>query len=248
MPSRKGANAEIGVQRGVIGSHRLISKQEKPMDTNLADNPANHSATLPTVLPRKLEGASLRRALNDRVTFSEALQAAGRIVKAYPNGGKDAGEGYIGALAATLAAYPRVTATQCASPVFGVVRVASFLPTVAEIVKWCEKAVEPLYRQADREDRVTAQIDARAMPIDAVTRERVAAGFKSLGEALQRGLKPSPAELEARAEKATNKRARHLRDVVAEWEAAGEPAPTIGGVPISRELLDQLRREREAQD
>lgn len=41
--------------------------------------------------------------------------------------------------------------------------------------------------------------------------------------------------------------AKRLSQVVAEWEAAGERPPLIGGVPVSRELLEQLRMEREAE-
>jgi hypothetical protein len=40
---------------------------------------------------------------------------------------------------------------------------------------------------------------------------------------------------------------KRLSQVVGEWEAAGESPVMIGGIPISRELTEQLRREREAE-
>jgi hypothetical protein len=41
---------------------------------------------------------------------------------------------------------------------------------------------------------------------------------------------------------------RQLRHIVRDWERAGEQPPMIGDIPISRELLEQLAREREARD
>ena len=96
---------------------------------------------------------SVRKALDDRMTFSEAMEAAGRIVDAFPNGGRDATKSYIGALAEILSSYPRQVALACSS-IRGVVRQCHFLPTVADLVAWCEDETEPLRRQHDREVRV----------------------------------------------------------------------------------------------
>lgn len=104
------------------------------------------------------------------MTISEGIEAAGRIIGAYPNGGKDAGKSYIGAIAETLASYPRQTATACADRVNGVTRECKFLPTVSDIVAWCERKTEPLWRTAEREQRIAEQLAAR--DADEVVRDR----------------------------------------------------------------------------
>lgn len=96
------------------------------------------------------------------MTVSEAIEAATRIVDAYPNGGRSAGEGYLGALAAMLGSYPRSVALACSDRVRGVVRACKFLPTPADIVAWCEKETEPLRSRRERELRVSRQLADRA--------------------------------------------------------------------------------------
>ena len=51
----------------------------------------------------------------------------------------------------------------------------------------------------------------------------------------------TPDEIKARA---LAHRSKRLADLVGEWERMGEAPPTIGGIPVSKELLDQLRVER----
>jgi hypothetical protein len=94
----------------------------------------------------------VRQALADRMTLSEALEHVHRLLRGFPNGGANAGDGYIGALAATLGEYPRMVATKCCSPVHGVARETRFLPTVADIVAFCERETAELRRPVDRED------------------------------------------------------------------------------------------------
>ena len=79
------------------------------------------------------------------------------LIRGYPNGGANAGDGYIGALAAVLGQYPRQVALKCADPLRGVSRETKFLPTVADLVAWCEKETEPLRRDVDRENRIAEQ-------------------------------------------------------------------------------------------
>ena len=102
--------------------------------------------------------------------MTEGIEAATRIVDAYPNGGRDAGKGYLGAIAETLASYPRQTATACAHRVNGITRDCKFLPTVSDIVAWCERKTEPLWRTAEREQRIADQLAARTA--DEVVRDR----------------------------------------------------------------------------
>jgi hypothetical protein len=110
--------------------------------------------------PMKRGNSSLQRVLDARMMLSEAIEAATRIVERYPNGGANAGKGYIGALAETLAGYPRQVAVACVG-VKGISAECKFLPTVADVIAWCERAVEPLRRDRDRELRVERQLVER---------------------------------------------------------------------------------------
>ena len=68
------------------------------------------SASLPKNLPRKRGSERLPQVLSDRITLSESIEAVGRIVSCYPNGGSNADKAYIGALAFALSRYPPVIA------------------------------------------------------------------------------------------------------------------------------------------
>ena len=97
--------------------------------------------------------------------LSEAMDLVVKMVGAFPNGGTGAGKGYLGALASILVTYPRSVASQCADPIKGVSRECKFLPTIADIVSWCEKETEEMRRpveRADRDEMLAAQRRARA--------------------------------------------------------------------------------------
>ena len=138
--------------------------------TNSTGDQGKALATSPAAWPRKRESSNVQRGLLDRMTISEGIEAAGRIIGAYPNGGRDAGQSYIGAIAETLASYPRQVATACAARVNGVTRDCKFLPTVSDIVAWCERKTEPLQRTAEREQRIAAQLASRSA--DEIQRDR----------------------------------------------------------------------------
>lgn len=76
-----------------------------------------------------------------------------KLISCYPNGGSQAGDGYIGALAAILVTYPRVVAQLSADPLRGVPRECKFLPTPADVIAWCERETAALRRPVDAEDR-----------------------------------------------------------------------------------------------
>lgn len=130
------------------------------METTSIGNAAKALLTSATASPVKQESSKIRRALDDKMILSEAIEAATAIVGCYPNGGRDAGRSYLGAVAATLASYPRQVAQRCAG-VRGVVQASRFLPTVADVVAWCEAETAPLYRQAEREERIEQQLRDR---------------------------------------------------------------------------------------
>ncbi len=132
------------------------------MDTTPTNgNPEKASGHSAAGLPRKRENRSVQRALSDRMTLSESIEGAARIVDAYPSGGRDAGKGYLGALAATLATYPRCVSEACCDPRRGIVQDSKFMPAIAEVVQWCEKKVKPLYDQERSASRVAQQLAAR---------------------------------------------------------------------------------------
>lgn len=95
------------------------------------------------------------------MTLSEAIEAATKIIGCYPNGGANAGDSYIGALAQILGSYPKSVAIACGNGLTGIVRDCKFLPTVADIVAWCERKTEPLRVQHDRERRIESQLAER---------------------------------------------------------------------------------------
>lgn len=100
-------------------------------------------------------------AYSERMIPSEAIEAVTKMIRGYPNGGANAGASYIGALASVLAQYPRAIAIECADPLRGVARTCKFLPTVADIVSWCEPHFEKMHSTVQREDRIKEQIAAR---------------------------------------------------------------------------------------
>ena len=129
-----------------------------------SDDQGNRLAVWGADLPMKRGAGSMQRALLDRMTVSESVEAATRIVDCYPNGGKGAGKSYLGALAATLANYPRSVSLICADPLRGVVTTSEFLPSVAELVKWLERATIPLWNKAKSETRTAEQVAGREVP------------------------------------------------------------------------------------
>ncbi len=103
----------------------------------------------------------MRRAYTDRMMLSEAIDAAGAMIQGYPNGGANAGKSYIGIIAALLCSYPRGIAIACADPLRGVARETRFLPTVADIVAWCEPRVAALHTSVARDERIEQQLRER---------------------------------------------------------------------------------------
>jgi hypothetical protein len=102
----------------------------------------------------------LQKLLDERISAVEAMQLATRIVASYPNADRT-GEGYLGSLAAILRDYPAFVARQAAELKNGIARYNKFLPTVADLVSYCEGFTEPLRRQADVEARRRAQFADR---------------------------------------------------------------------------------------
>jgi hypothetical protein len=170
------------------------------------------------------------------MTLSEALAAATRIVECYPNPGVKISSSYLGAIAAALQSYPRQVALKCPAEIVGM---CEYLPSVAHIIKYCEGKTTPLYVHHERERRIDKQLaDHNRPPDDAAARARVIKGFAELKELLGGSIQrmpipPNPQETIKAREKAE-------KLVAEDW--GEESAPTIGGIPVSRELVESMKR------
>jgi hypothetical protein len=89
--------------------------------------------------------------------MTEAIVLVRKIIGSYANTDNKIGDSYIGALADVLISYPANIARQSA----GIVRQCKFLPSVAELVDWCEKKAKPLYQHYEQERRVEQQLRER---------------------------------------------------------------------------------------
>lgn len=108
----------------------------------------------------KRDNSSVKRAYDDRMTISEAIEAVGRMIRGYANRGS-ADKGYIGAIAELLCQYPRTVARDCADPLRGVVTTTSYMPTSADIVKWCEPKSSVMRGRVEWEERAERQLQER---------------------------------------------------------------------------------------
>ena len=161
-----------------------------------------------------------------RMTISEAIEAINAIVNCYPNGGKGADDGYIGALASVLVDYPLSISLKAADPRRGVAAASKFLPTVYELIQWLDAEsasgtppprAYPLLEPLEPMDR------GGHLTYDEL-KSKYGDGQGGWGIAIP--TKPARAETVAET-------SRRLDAVRAEW--VGEP-PTLGGIPVSVEL------------
>jgi hypothetical protein len=93
--------------------------------------------------------------------MQEAIVAVGKMLNAYPNARDGVRDGYMGTIAALLCKYPRRIAEQCANPINGVCRETKFLPTVHDVVVWCEKHQGTMSRIVEHERRSQTQFRER---------------------------------------------------------------------------------------
>lgn len=111
-------------------------------------------------LPTDLQKSSVQKALDDRLTFSEATLLAAALLDQFPNA-KNSPDGFIGGIAQVLATYPRSVVSGVTNPVHGIPSDHEFL-SVAALVAWCEKKTEPMRAEGDYEIRVKKQLKERA--------------------------------------------------------------------------------------
>jgi hypothetical protein len=113
-------------------------------------------------LPTRRESSSVRQAYTDHLNLSDAIDLVHQMIQRYPNGGAQAGKGYIGSLAATLCSYPKSVAVACADLLTGVTATRDFLPTPASIIAWCEPRKSEMKQTIDKEEEIIDQLAERA--------------------------------------------------------------------------------------
>lgn len=188
---------------------------------------------------------SVRQALAERLALAEAIEHVGILLAAFPNGGAQASRGYIGALASVLCDYPRIIALKCADPRQGVARETRFLPTVADVVAYCDREKRSLQEIVDRDDYNNAlarERQQRAQHDAAQTEERKSRPTlqqmqERYGDRWGIGQGDSVKGEAERSANAAELRQASQRTVLREYEAAGmEPIVSPDGTLVSLEL------------
>lgn len=193
----------------------------------------------------------MQRELDTRPTPSEAIRIAAELLEQFPN--CKAEDGFIGTLAKILAAQPRSVAMLIVDPLRGLAYREQFL-SIASAAEWCEKQSVPMYQQLSRARRVNQQMvdhnDWRApKPQSLLDAGKAWLERKDCTSKLLTGNDDREVQMrEARSSEALAEvYARRNSEIIKDWESVGQKTPTIGGVPVSAELV-RLVREQEARD
>ena len=203
----------------------------------------------PASSPLTYDAKSLRAALADRMLLSEAIERVGKLLDCWPTGRKGVADGYIGSLAAILTEYPRIVAINCCDVHKGVARETKFLPTIADLVGFCERETEELRGPVDRDDRdamLRRQADERAAEEDRWSKLRPK---RETLEELRAKHGPNWGIKGDTQDKAAAKRA-HLETVQKANDRAlarMEGGEISGGIPITSALLDVMRAKKAAE-
>ena len=105
--------------------------------------------------------SKVKTLLDERLPLSELIGIAGKIVACYPNGGRNAGDSYIGALAQALSCYPACIIRRAHRVPGGIPSECRMLPSVADIIAWCERETEPMRIQVHVDERRAQQLADR---------------------------------------------------------------------------------------
>jgi hypothetical protein len=185
-----------------------------------------------------LNNANVQRAFSERVTLSEAVRLAGNLLGCYPNGDKPA-QSYLGAIAEILQQYPRFIAED----IRAVARECKFLPTVADVVAWCERRYEAARKPLDRQGQAVAMFKGRAedealqvaralRPTLAQMQEQYGADWGIKGSTADRIANERKRQAAAKITDEANAAAIAAMDKAYDWNTAAK-----GYTPILAELL-----------
>jgi hypothetical protein len=133
--------------------------------------------SVPTDLQTRSEKSSLRTALDDRLSFSDAAILAGDLIGLFPST-KNITDGFIGALANIFLQYPKQVVLKCVDPLHGLAVDVKFL-NISDLVAWCEKKTAPMRESYDRQERVKKQTKETEDWLDRKPSERL----KAMGRA-----------------------------------------------------------------
>lgn len=97
--------------------------------------------------------------LDSRVTLSDALAIAGKIIASYP--GRKVEDSYIGAIADALMSYPAAVVHRAHKVPGGIPACVDHMPNVTDVIAWCESETAPLRRQVAYEQRIKQQLAER---------------------------------------------------------------------------------------
>lgn len=84
----------------------------------------------------------------------------GDLLAQFPTVRADMSDGFVGALASVLMAYPRQVVLKITNPLSGLASEIKFI-SISDVVAWCERHTKPLREDRTREKRIAEQLAAR---------------------------------------------------------------------------------------
>lgn len=166
-----------------------------------------------------------------------AIKTIGIILSSYPSASRQEGiENFYKLAVESLSEFPPAILDALANPRSGIVTQSSFVPSIAELRKFCQREMEAQYRRSAQEDRAEARrlYSKISDPVtDPAERERMKKKFRELLADLDPGKRRSDAGVLMTREEYRAKTEADL-DLLAQ-AAASNPPP-----PLSEELKKKL--------
>lgn len=217
------------------------------------DDQTKASAIVPSGLPNLRDPQSVRVALTDRLSLSEAISVVGQMLRGYPNG-QQVPDSYIGALAEVLAQYPRCVASYAGDFVRGVPRETRFLPTPADLIVWLEREVAHLRQIVQRDDEHQALIRQQQARAEQAEKAEAARAARPTYDDLKAKYGPNwgigqptdEAATHAKAQLAARMAAANRTMLLREY-AGAEPVEAAPGIPVSVTLRRMLAERAESE-
>lgn len=106
------------------------------------------SRTQPTTLSREQRITNAKRVIGSRISATEASKAAKKLAGQFASLRAHDPDGFIWAVAATLAKYPQEVVAECCDPQHGLAREVEFL-SVKSLAEWCERELALYIKMAE---------------------------------------------------------------------------------------------------
>lgn len=212
------------------------------MGTDVSLSQSKPQSSLASYAPK-----NLRVQLATRMIFSDAVSVVSVMLSGYANK-NDVSRPYITTLAETLARFPRFIAERAGDPQNGVPGTTKFLPTPADIVKWCEREVEwaaSVVARDDREIKFRKEMaEAEAAALRLAEKRKLRPTFAELREKHGETWGIQVAREEAREVAAAHARLREANERALLREYGTLPVVEAApGLAVSRSLLQLLERK-----